>query len=250
MIRINRRLGGLDRDYTGILIWSIQFSCGQVIGWSIWKKWMKRLVLRIVTRWMGEINGYFFLSKGKSSINALVTFYRKLPMVRKDTSFGVIYQKLLVGWQLLNYEEMFVETPIYIKVCFDHYRPFYRYACHWIVLYYTTAFISWMFIWVLTYIYPLQVCGILLTRFKEFSTFCPRYFIDLLVKSTDNLWKICRLIDKFNDSRRHIASGVEKLQMSQWVPYNFLPPLKDIYRTNPFFRETEPLGIYMNNMAR
>ena len=33
----------------------------------------------------------------------------------KDTSFGVRYQKLLVGWHLLNYEEMFVETPIYIR---------------------------------------------------------------------------------------------------------------------------------------
>ena len=36
-------------------------------------------------------------------------------MVRNDTSFGVKYQKFLVGWHLLNYEEMFVEAPIYIR---------------------------------------------------------------------------------------------------------------------------------------
>ena len=32
-----------------------------------------------------------------------------------DTSFGVKYQKLLLGWHLLNYGEMFTETPIYIR---------------------------------------------------------------------------------------------------------------------------------------
>ena len=36
-------------------------------------------------------------------------------MVRKDTRFGVKYQKLLIGWHHLNYEDMFVETPIYIR---------------------------------------------------------------------------------------------------------------------------------------
>ena len=35
-------------------------------------------------------------------------------MKRKDTIFGVIYEKLLFGWHLLNYEDMFVETPSYI----------------------------------------------------------------------------------------------------------------------------------------
>ena len=36
-------------------------------------------------------------------------------MGRKDTSFGVRYQNILVRWHLLNYEEMFAETPIYIR---------------------------------------------------------------------------------------------------------------------------------------
>ena len=33
----------------------------------------------------------------------------------KDTIFGVRYQKLIVGWNLINHKEMFVETPIYIR---------------------------------------------------------------------------------------------------------------------------------------
>ena len=36
-------------------------------------------------------------------------------MRRKYASFGVRYQNILVGWNLLNYEEMFVVTPIYIR---------------------------------------------------------------------------------------------------------------------------------------
>ena len=36
-------------------------------------------------------------------------------MGRKETRFGVRYQKLLVGWNVLNYEEMSVKTPIYIR---------------------------------------------------------------------------------------------------------------------------------------
>ena len=33
----------------------------------------------------------------------------------KDRSFGVKYQKIMVIWHLLNYKEMFVVTPIYIR---------------------------------------------------------------------------------------------------------------------------------------
>ena len=36
-------------------------------------------------------------------------------MGRKDTIFGVIYQNILVIWPLLNYEDIFVVTPIYIR---------------------------------------------------------------------------------------------------------------------------------------
>ena len=63
---------------------------------------------------MGEGNGYFVLSTGKSSGNALVVYYWKLPMGRNDTRFGLIYQNILVRFHALNYKEMFAQTPIYI----------------------------------------------------------------------------------------------------------------------------------------
>ena len=46
---------------------------------------------------MGEGNGKFKNSKGKSSGNVLVVFNRLLPMGIKDTSFGVKYPKDLVS---------------------------------------------------------------------------------------------------------------------------------------------------------
>ena len=156
-------------------------------------------------------------------------------MGRKDTSFGVKYQNILVTRHLLNYEDISVGTPIYIKVCCDIYRPFYIYAFHWIIFSYKTFFISWVFLLLLTYIYTLHVYGISLTRFNYFSKFFPCSFVDLSVKGTNNFWKLCGLVDGFNKFRRQIPSGVEKLNMSRWVPYNFVPPLKYIYRTTPIF---------------
>ena len=64
---------------------------------------------------MGKGNCQFVLSKGKSSENLLFAFYRNLPVGIKDTRFGLKYQNILVGWNLLNYKEIFVETPIYIS---------------------------------------------------------------------------------------------------------------------------------------
>ena len=61
----------------------------------------------------------------------------------------------------------------------------------------------------------LQVFGMPFTIFKDFRTFWPCFFVDPLVKSTDNFWKIRELIDGFNESRRQTASGKEKPQMSQ-----------------------------------
>ena len=71
--------------------------------------------MKLFSRWMGEGNSQFVVSKVNSYVNVFFTFCRRLTMGRKDTSFGVKYQKLLVGWHLLNYEEMFAETPIYIR---------------------------------------------------------------------------------------------------------------------------------------
>ena len=36
-------------------------------------------------------------------------------MGRRETIFVVKYQKIFIGWHLLNYEEIFLETPIYIR---------------------------------------------------------------------------------------------------------------------------------------
>ena len=36
-------------------------------------------------------------------------------MGKKDTRFQLTYQKLIVGWHLLNYEEILVEIKIYIR---------------------------------------------------------------------------------------------------------------------------------------
>ena len=179
-----------------------------MIGWSRWQKWMKKLVWRTVSRWMGDGNSEFILSKGTSSENVLLDFYQNLPIGRKDTLFGVIWKKLLVGWHLLNYEEMFRGNTDLYKVCCNHYCHFYIYACHWIILSYTTLFIYWMFLCLLTSLSPLQVCDIYLTRFKEFSTFFPCSFVDPSVKGTYDFWKIRGLIDGFNESHRKIASGV------------------------------------------
>ena len=78
-----------------------------------------------------------------------------------------------------------------------------------------SLFISWIFHWVLTSLYPLQVCSISWTRFKEFRKFWPCSFVDTSVKGNGNFWKVRGLIDGFNELHRHIASGVEKRQMSR-----------------------------------
>ena len=70
---------------------------------------------------MGEGNGYFVLSKRKSSGNVLVVFYCQLPIVRNDTIFGVKYQNLLVRCKLQR--DVHGNTYLY-KVCCAHYRYF------------------------------------------------------------------------------------------------------------------------------
>ena len=163
----------------------------------------------------GEVNGKFKSSKDKSSRNVLVVFYRKLHMVIKDASFVVKYPKILVIIKIRHYKEMFVEPPIFIR-----YVVLTIVICTSILaieLFYRTQLCSFhkCFFEYLTLFLHLQVCGISLTIFKEFSTFCPCSFVDPLVKGTDNFWKILGLVDGFNESRRQIASGREKPQMSQ-----------------------------------
>ena len=79
---------------------------------------------------MGGENEWFILSESNIYGNLLVAFYLRLPVIRKDTIFVLKYQNILVGQHLLNYKDIFVGTPIYIKVCSDHCCLFYIYACH------------------------------------------------------------------------------------------------------------------------
>ena len=140
-------------------------------------------------------------------------------------------------------------TNLY-KVCCDQYRHFYIYAFHWIILSCTTLFISWMFLWVLISLSPLQVCGIFLIRFMEFRKFWPCSFVDTLVKGTDNFWKICGIIDGFNESRMHIDSGVEKMADESMSSIRFhTTPKGDLPHYTYIFRNPEPLGTEMKNVA-
>ena len=121
---------------------------------------------------------------------------------------------------------------------FDIYCTHYCYTRHWTILSYATLFIYWMLLLVLNSLYPLQVFGIYLAIFKELKVFWTYYFTSLLLKGKDNFWKVWGIIDRFNKLRSYIASGMKKNHTSQWVPYNLIPPLKEIYHTTHIFLES------------
>ena len=96
----------------------------------------------------------------------------------------------------------------------------------------------------------LQVCGISLTRFKEFRTFWPCSFVDQSVKVTGNFWKIRGLIDGFNKSRSQIASGREKTADESMSAIRFLTtPIGDLPHYSYIFVKPDPLGTEMKNVA-
>ena len=72
-----------------------------------------------------------------------------------------------------------------------------------------------MFLLVLNSLYILEVCGISLTRLKDSRKFLPFSFVNPSVKCDDNFRKVRGVIDRFNELRRKIASGIEKCHMSQ-----------------------------------
>ena len=104
----------------------------------------------------------------------------------KDTSFGVKYQNVLVSMKIPNYEEMFLETPIYISYVVLTIVIFTSMLA--IELFYCTPLCSFRgcFFEYLPIFLHLQVCGISLTRFKDFRTFFTCPFVDPLVKGTNN----------------------------------------------------------------
>ena len=59
-------------------------------------------------------------------------------------------------------------------------------------------------------LHHLQVCVVSLAIFKGFKVFWPCFFATLTVKVINNFWKVQGIIDRFNKSRRHIASVIVK----------------------------------------
>ena len=107
-----------------------------------------------------------------------------------------------------------------------------------------------MFLWVLTSLYPLQVCIISLTTFKEFRKFWTCYFVDTLVKCTNNFWKVRGLIGGFNKYCRQITSGVKKTADYSMSAIQFCTtPKGDLLHYFYILRKPDPLATEMNNMA-
>ena len=52
--------------------------------------------------------------KKKELWNCIVCVLSAFIYVKKGKILGLKYQNILVGWHVLNYEEMFMETPIFI----------------------------------------------------------------------------------------------------------------------------------------
>ena len=145
---------------------------------------------------------------------------------------------------------MFVEKPIYIRYVVLTIVIFTSMLVIELSLYYTTLLFSWMFLWVLTSLCPLPVCGISLTRFRDFRKFWPSSFVDPLVKGVDNLWKILGLIDGFNESCRHIASGVGKTADESMSAIRFCTTPKGYLPHYSFIlRKPDTLGTEMKNVV-
>ena len=78
----------------------------------------------------------------------------------------------------------------------------------------------------------------------------PILFTSLSVKVVDNFWKVRGVIDRFNESRRHIASGVDKTAYESMSAIQFCTaPKINLSRYSYIFSNTEPLGKEMNNVA-
>ena len=89
-----------------------------------------------------------------------------------------------------------------------------------------------------------------MTKFKEFRTFWPSSFVDTSVKGTDDFWKVGGLIDRFNESRRKIASGLEKTADESMSAIRFCTTLKGyLPHYSYIFRNPYPLGTDMKNVA-
>ena len=131
---------------------------------------------------VGIQNFYMINGGGKLLVRPFKSqeFWKFIGYILLEITYGKKWHKLLIDIPKSSCRiaspkirrDVCGNTDLY-KVCCAHYCRFYIYACHWIILSYTNFFISWMFLWVLTFLYLLQVWGISLTRFNEFRTFWP-----------------------------------------------------------------------------
>ena len=84
----------------------------------------------------------------------------------------------------------------------------------------------------------------------EFSKFWPCSFVDTSVKGTNKFWKLCGLIDRFNESRNHIDSGGGKTADESMSAMRFFTnPKGCLPHYSCFFMNTETLRKYINNMV-
>ena len=102
----------------------------------------------------------------------------------------------------------------------------------------------------LTSIYTLQFCGISLTMFKESRIFWPSSCVDPSVKGTDKFQKVRGIIYGFNESRRHIAYGIESMADESTSAMRFRTTPKGYLLHYSFiFRKPELLGIEIKIVA-
>ena len=94
----------------------------------------------------------------------------------------------------------------------------------------------------------LQVCGVSLTRFKEFKVLWPCYFSSPSPKFPDTFWRVWGVIDGFNQFLRKIYFGVENtLDQSMSYIRFWANPKGDIPHYSHIFKNPDPLGVDLNN---
>ena len=71
-----------------------------------------------------------------------------------------------------------------------------------------------------------------------------------VIKGTNNFYKVRGLIDRFNELRRQIASGVGKMADESMSAIRFrITPKVDLPQYSYIFRNPETLGTEMKNVV-
>ena len=90
----------------------------------------------------------------------------------------------------------------------------------------------------------------ILDKVKKFRTFRPCSFVDMLVKGTNNFWKVRGLIDGFNESCKQISSQEGKTADESMRAIQFCSiPKGDLPHYSYIFIKPESLWTEINNVA-